>query len=256
MTRCGVLVSHLDDLLQKISSRPALRLAGICTHFANAEECGDPFTREQLLAFRAATDNIAEKSHGRIVRHAANSAGVFFHPDSHFDMVRPGLALYGIDPTGKPSLDRPLKPVLKWTAPLISAKTVRKGTGVGYGQTWQAPRDTRIGLVPIGYADGYPRSLSNKAVVLIHGKPAPVVGRVSMDMLTVNIGEIPGVRIGDEVTLLDDDPLSPVSVYKLAEWSETIPYEVFCRIGPRVQRVVTEVQEAGLPEVRSSNPES
>ncbi|HZK79692.1 MAG TPA: alanine racemase [Humisphaera sp.] len=255
MTRCGVLTSHLDDVLQKIASRPSLRLAGVCTHFANAEDSADPFTREQFLAFRAATDDFAEKSHGRIPRHAANSAGVFFHPDTHFDMVRPGLALFGIDPTGQACLDRPLKPALKWTAPLISIKTVRKGAGVGYGQTWLAPRDTRIGLIPIGYADGYPRSLSNKAFVLIHGKPAPVVGRVSMDMLTVDLGEIPGVRIGDEVILLDDDPLSPVSVYKMAEWSETIPYEVFCRIGPRVQRVVTELEEAGLPEMRSSNPE-
>ncbi|HWE03744.1 MAG TPA: alanine racemase [Tepidisphaeraceae bacterium] len=255
MTRSGVCVERLDEVLQKISSRPSLRLAGICTHFANAEDCQDPFTRDQLLAFRAATDEISESSRGRIARHAANSAGVFFHPDSHFDMVRPGLALYGIDPTGKPSFDRPLKPALKWTAPLISAKTVRKGTGVGYGQTWQAPRDTLLGLVPIGYADGYPRSLSNKAVVVIHGKKAPVVGRVSMDMLTVDLGEIPGVRIGDEVTLLEDDPLSPVSVYKLAEWQETIPYEVFCRIGPRVQRVVVEVEQAELPHMRSSNPD-
>jgi alanine racemase len=133
--------------------------------------------------------------------------------------------------------------VLKWTAPLVAVRSVRKGTGVGYGQTWQSPRDTRIGLIPIGYADGYPRTFSNRASVLIHGKPAPVVGRVSMDLTTVDLGEVSGAQIGDEVTLLDNDPLSPVSVYKLAEWAETIPYEVFCRIGPRVQRVVIEPED-------------
>jgi alanine racemase len=245
MIRSGVPLQHLDELLQRIAARPALRLAGVCTHFANAENCDDPFTREQLLRFRSATDDVEEKFRGRVPRHAANSAAVFFHPDSHFNMVRPGIALYGIDPTGKPCMDRPLRPALKWTAPLLSTKTVHKGTGVGYGQAWHAPRDTRIGLVPIGYADGYPRSMSNKAAVLIHGRLAPVVGRVSMDLMTVDLAEVPAARMGDEVTLLDDDPLSPVSVYKLAEWSETIPYEVVCRIGARVQRVVVEPERSG-----------
>ncbi|HZL35044.1 MAG TPA: alanine racemase [Tepidisphaeraceae bacterium] len=244
MTRSGLPLDHLDDLLTRIAARPALRLAGVCTHFANAETPGDPFTAEQIARFEAATLEIDARFRGRVARHAANSAGVFLHPDSHFDMVRPGLALYGIDPTGGPSIDRPLRPALKWTAPLIGIKSVRKGTGVGYGQTWHAPRDTRIGLIPIGYADGYPRGISNQAAVLIHGKTAPVVGRVSMDLTTIDLGECPGAQIGDEVTLLDSDPLSPVSVYKLAEWSQTIPYEVFCRIGARVQRVVVEPEGA------------
>lgn len=246
MTRSGIVLNHLEDLLAFIASRPSLRLAGVCTHFATAELCDDPFTREQLSRFGAVTDGLDERFRGRVLRHAANSAAVFLHPDSHFDMVRPGLALYGIDPTGKPSLDRKLRPVLKWTAPIISVKSVRKGTGVGYGQTWLAPRDTRIALLPVGYADGYPRSLSNNAIVLIEGKAAPVVGRVSMDMLTIDVGEIPSAQVGDDVTLLDDDPLSPVSAYKMAEWSQTIPYEVFCRIGPRIARVPSQPFDLGL----------
>jgi alanine racemase len=240
MSRSGVLTHDLADLLDRITSRTSLRLAGVCTHFANAEIGDDPFTQLQLDRFKIATADIEEKFRGRVLRHAANSAAIFFHPDSHIDMVRPGLALYGIDPSGKPNMNRSLRPALKWTAPLIAVKTVRKGTGVGYGQTWLAPRDTRVGLIPVGYADGYPRCLSNNASVLIHGKIAAVVGRVSMDLMTVDLGETPGAQVGDEVTLLDDDPLSPVSVYKLAKWSDTIPYEVFCRIGPRVQRVVIE----------------
>jgi alanine racemase len=251
MTRAGVPIERLSELLQKIASRSSLRLAGLCTHFANADLGPDPFTQEQLDRFHAATDEIVERHVGRLPRHAANSAGLFFNPESHLDMVRPGLALYGIDPSSSPCLDRPLRPVLKWTAPLVAVRSVRKGTGVGYGQTWQAPRDTRIGLVPVGYADGYPRTFSNRASVLVNGKLAPVVGRVSMDLTTIDLGEVSGAQVGDEVTLLDNDPLSPVSVYKLAEWAETIPYEVFCRIGPRVQRVVIEPEdEEGLRNER------
>jgi alanine racemase len=120
---------------------------------------------------------------------------------------------------------------------------VKKGTCVGYAQTWRAERDTRVGLVPVGYADGYPRCYSNRASVLVHGRPAPVVGRISMDLTTIDLGSIPSAGVGDEVTLLDSDPLSPVSVYELAKWADTIPYEVFCRIGQRVKRVAVDPEE-------------
>src|SRR6185437_10729876 len=187
--------------------------------------------------FRRCTDPYADLFRGKVMRHAANSGAVFFLPAAHLEMVRPGIALYGIDPTGAPSVSRALRPVMKWTAPLIGIRQVRRGICVGYGQTWQAARDTRIGLVPVGYADGYLRGYSNRAVMLVHGKPAPVVGRVSMDLATIDLGGIPQAQVGDEVKLLDNDPLSPVSVYALSKWSDTIPYEVFCRIGKRVQRV-------------------
>jgi alanine racemase len=186
-------------------------------------------------------------SSGRVVRHAANSAAAFFRPDAHFDMVRPGVALYGIDPTLRPSADRTLRPAMKWTAPLVGIKDARKGTCVGYAQTWTAGRDTRVGLVPVGYADGYPRCFSNRAAVVVHGRPAPVIGRVSMDLTTVDLTDVPQAVVGDEVTLLDSDPLSPASVYALARWAETIPYEVFCRIGQRVRRVAVEPEDVPPP---------
>jgi alanine racemase len=197
-----------------------------------------------LTRFRRCTDDLAGSADGKFIRHAANSAATFFLPDAHLNMVRPGIALYGIDPAGRPCLDRALRPALKWTAPLVGVKTVRKGTGVGYGQTWTAGRDTRIGLIPVGYADGYPRCYSNQAVVMVHGKPAPVVGRISMDLTTVDLAGIPHATVGDEVTLLDPDPLSPASVYELARWADTIPYEVLCRIGPRVKRVAVDPDES------------
>jgi alanine racemase len=237
MTRAGVDADHLPELLRRIQSQPSLQLVGICTHFSNAEEPHSEHTLNQLAAFRQATDPFAETFRGKVLRHAANSGGVFFLPGSHMEMVRPGVAIYGIDPTGQPSLQRQLRPVMKWTAPLVGIRNVRRGVGVGYGQTWRASRDALIGLIPCGYADGYPRCYSNTAKVLIHGKPAPVVGRISMDLTTIDLTEVSQAQIGDEVTLMDNDPLSPVSVYALAKWADTIPYEVFCRIGKRVARV-------------------
>ncbi len=239
--RAGVGPDGLDALLDRIEQRPgSLRLAGLYTHFVNGEDPDSPMTIEQLATFLDRTDAAAERSNGRLLRHAAASGATFFTPPAHLDMVRPGLALYGIDPGGKPSIERPLRPAMKWTAPLIGVRDVPADGTVGYGQTWRAARDTRVGLLPLGYADGYDRAYGNRAVTLIHGCPAPVVGRVSMDLTTVDLSQVPSAAVGDEVTLLDSDPLSACSVYRLAEWSGTIPYEVLCRIGPRVRRVAVD----------------
>jgi alanine racemase len=242
MNRAGVSLDGFESLLQKIESRSSLRLAGLYTHFVNSEDDEHPLTIDQLARFLDKTDVAA--SSGRILRHAANSGAVFFSSSSHLNMVRPGISLYGIDPVGKPSIDRSLRPVLRWTAPLIGIRDVSKGASVGYNQTWTADRDTRVGLVPVGYADGYHRAFSNRGVMLINGCPAPVVGRVSMDLTTIDLSQVPMAAIGDEVTILDDDPISAASVYKLASWADTIPYEIFCRIGPRVRRVGVDPTDA------------
>ena len=246
MARCGASIESLDGLITHIGSRQSLRLVSIGTHFANGDVPGDEFTAEQLGRFTAATNGHARRDQ-RLIRHAAASGAIFFTPGSHFDLVRPGISLYGIDPTGRPSMDRPLRPVMRWTAPLLSVRDVPAGASVGYGQSWRAPHQSRVGLVPIGYGDGYPRSYSNKAGMLVDGHFAPVVGRVSMDLTVIDLSAVPQASVGDEVTLLDNDPLSPVSVYKLAEWAETIPYEVFCRIGQRVRRVSAEPIEVDTP---------
>jgi alanine racemase len=238
MNRAGVGVEELDALLTKIRSRDSLRLGGLYTHFANSEDGENAFTIEQLAMFLDKTDTIAEES--RVLRHAANSGAVFLTPPTHLDMVRPGLSLYGIDPLGRPSIDRALQPALTWTAPLIGIRDVPRGQTIGYGQTWTADKDTRVGLVPIGYADGYLRSFSNRGVMLIHDCPAPVIGRVSMDLTTIDLSQVPMASIGDDVVVLDSDPLSACSVYRLAEWAETIPYEIITRIGPRVRRVAVD----------------
>jgi alanine racemase len=160
-------------------------------------------------------------------------------------MVRPGIAVYGIDPTCGPSMNRKLRPALKWVAPIIAIHDVPAGATVGYGQTWTSQRATRIGLVPVGYADGYLRCFSNRAMMLLtsDGRPVPVVGRVSMDMTTIDLGDVPGASVGDDVIVLDSDPLSPCSAYALAKLADTIPYEIFCRIGHRVTRVAVDPED-------------
>jgi len=236
LARSGVGVSRAAELLDKVATWPSLRLSGVCTHFATAEDATDGFAAEQLKRFNELTASLS----GKVLRHASNSAGALFVPGAALDMVRPGIGLYGIDPTCKPSMQRPLKPVMKWTAPLVGVREIPPYTGVGYGHTWRADRTTRIGLVPVGYADGYLRAFSNRAVMMVHGQPCPVVGRVSMDLTTIDLRGVPAATIGDEVTILDNDPLSDASAYHLAKWADTIPYEIFCRIGPRVKRVAVD----------------
>jgi alanine racemase len=164
---------------------------------------------EQLASFLDKTDALYDDGNARILRHAANSGAIFFTQPSHLDMVRPGLSLYGIDPQNKPSIDRPLKPVMRWTAPLIGIRDVPCGQTIGYGQTWKAEKDTRVGLVPIGYADGYLRAFSNRGQMQLHDCPAPVLGRVSMDLTTIDLSQVPMANIGDDVVVMDGDPLSP-----------------------------------------------
>jgi alanine racemase len=244
MTRSGVTPDGLAAVVETISSRPSLRLMGLCTHFACGESSDGAVTAHQLNLFTTAADAATANLTQRVSRHAANSAALFLRPETHLDMVRPGISLYGVDPTLTPSADRLLKPVLKWTAPLVQIQHVKAGTSVGYGQTWRAPRDTRIGLVPVGYADGYLRCLSNKGVMMVQGQPCPVVGRVSMDLTTIDLANVPHAVPGDEVTILDPDPLSPASVYELARLAETIPYEITCGIGPRIHRVPVELPQS------------
>lgn len=252
MTRSGVCIERLPRLMQSIAGHSSLRLAGLCTHFACADECDSEFTRQQFARFDACTETAMAQLGRRVMRHTANSGAIFFWPDTHLDMVRPGLTLYGIDPSCRPCAARNFRPAMKWVAPLINIRDVPAGTGVGYGQTWHAPRDSRIGLVPVGYADGYARCFSNRAVMMVQGRAAPVVGRVSMDLTTIDLTDHPHATVGEEVTMLDSDPLSPASVYELARLAETIPYEILCNIGPRIHRVAVEPPDDESPSRRAA----
>ncbi|MGA2499279.1 MAG: alanine racemase [Tepidisphaeraceae bacterium] len=245
--REGCAEQHLPRVVAAILDQPSLHLAALATHFTSSEDPASPHTLEQIHRFRRNTDPLAA-AHPDILRHAANSGAVFFHPAAHFDMVRPGLAVLGLDPTLRPSVDRPLRPALKWTAPLINIRDIPTGQSVGYNQTFIAPRDMRVGLVPVGYADGYCRAFSNRATMIVHSRPAPVLGRVSMDYTTIDLSHIPESLPGDEVTVLDSDPLSPASAYRLAEIADTIPYELFTWIGSRVKRLAVDPVDQTVAE--------
>jgi alanine racemase len=191
----------------------------------------DPeYTQLQIERFLRATSGLAVR------RHVCNSAGLQF-PAGHLDLVRPGLALYGISPGPAPD---PLKPILSWKTRILTINDFPSGTPVGYGGSFVTRRRSRIGVLSVGYADGYNRLLSDQGNVKTSAGLAPVVGRVSMDLTTVDLTELPNVTIGQEVTVLDNDPKSTLSARSLAAQTDTIPYEVLTSIGARVDRLYLE----------------
>lgn len=236
MHRCGVACDEFPHVLERVLHHPTLRLSGVATHFANSDCSGNSYTIHQLRLFNRLLDEypILES----VAKHAANSGAIFFTPRSHFDLVRPGLSLYGIDPTGHPCTDRPLVPVARLVAPIIAVHDVETGQTVGYGQTFVATEPTRIGIVALGYADGYPRAASNRGVVQVHGHFCGVVGRVSMDMTAINLTRCPDAGIGDEAVFIDSDPHSPSSIYPLTRITDQIAYEILTGLGSRIKRVI------------------
>jgi alanine racemase len=232
MCRMGVMPEEVPQALEALRSTP-LHLSGIYSHFATAEDSDRGFAQEQTAAFQAALRHVPT---GRVVRHLANSAGLARFPEARFDMVRPGAALYGLNP-GVPAEQMPaLVPALRLVARVAAAKRLPKGCTVGYGQGFRAQRPCMIALVPVGYADGYPRTLSGKAEVLVRGRRAPVVGAVSMDSVTVDVTDIAGVGPGDEVVLIGAQENERITVEELAQRAGTIVHEIPTRLGPRLPR--------------------
>ena len=206
-------------------SHPPARVRGVYSHLARAELDTD-FTRLQVERFLNATRHSPQR------RHIANSAGLRF-PEAHLDLVRVGLALYGVAPC--PGFED-LRPALVWNSRLMAVRRIKAGQWLGYGTSFQSQRESVIGVVPVGYADGYPRSLSNRADVLVRGRLARVVGTVTMDLTCIDVTGIEGVAPGTEVELLSGDPNSVLSCTALARLGDTIPHAILTGIGPRVQR--------------------
>jgi alanine racemase len=250
----GVDAVHLelDSGMGRLGARPedvaalcdaartsGIAVAGIMTHFDTAdardgEHAG--FFREQLVRFRAASAALRDQFPDADV-HAANSAATLRDPAAAFDMVRCGIALYGCSPFHDAPEHAGLVPVMNVVSYLAMVKPIRSRDSVGYGRTWRARRGTRIGLVPLGYADGYARSLGNNAEVLIGGRRVPVVGAVSMDQLTVDLGPESDAAVGTPVVVLGAQGAERITAEELAARRGTINYEITCAIGPRVPRV-------------------
>jgi len=233
MHRSGVHVQSAVEIIELVGKHPQLELAGVYTHFATADEADKQYALNQLDCFRQAAAGLKCKP----LLHAANSAALIDMPQSHLDMVRPGIALYGYQPSDEMHNKLPLRPVLRVLSRVMQVREVPAGAAAGYGLTRRFERATRLGLVPIGYADGYFRCLSNKAVMKIGQAYAPVAGRVSMDQTILDITDAGNVSIGQQVEVISDDPAAPNSVENLAKLAGTIPHEVTCRLGGRIRRV-------------------
>jgi alanine racemase len=232
MGRVGVAPSEAMAFISKVSSLPAVQLEGFFTHFAMAEDPHDNFTVGQFEKFQQLSNRLPQIP----LKHAANSAAVLFHPETHLDLVRVGLMLYGLYPQGNSRRIINLQPALSFKSRVTYLKKVPAGTPLSYGCTYVTPNDTMIATIPVGYADGFSRRLSNRGQVIIRGRRFPVVGRVTMDLTMVNVGDSK-VEVGDEVVLIGSQNGQAISADEVAALEDTISYEVICAIGKRVPRI-------------------
>jgi len=240
MGRLGVAP---DDAMQLAEAAAAggAEVVGLMTHFATADEREGPeagFMREQLVRFRQLIPAFRDRFPG-IQVHAANSAATLRDPDAAFDMVRCGIALYGCSPFGGDPSDDDLVPVMTWRSRLATVKAFTSRMSAGYGRTWRASRGTWVGIVPVGYADGFSRDLSNNDEVLVGGRRVPVVGTVSMDLIAVDLGPEAGERGGEEVVILGRQGTERITAEEVARRRASISYEVTCAVSPRVARITT-----------------
>jgi alanine racemase len=236
MGRLGVESQAVVSLLTSPCFKGPLRMEGLLTHLADADSPDPGYTKTQIARFASVVEQVKAAGISIPLIHAANSAAVLCHPEAHFTLVRPGLMLYGYHgtPPGCPAPD--LKPVLSLATKVVQIRTVASGESVSYNRTYVAARSSRIAILPVGYADGYSRLLSNRGHVLIHGRPARIVGRICMDMTMVDVTEIPAVEPGEDVILIGRQGAAQITADDLAGWMGTIAYEVLCGIGSRVPR--------------------
>ncbi|MBI4124642.1 MAG: alanine racemase [Deltaproteobacteria bacterium] len=240
MTRLGVTSKGLALLLETLQKCPALKLEGVMTHLAFRED--EKYTRHQLKLFNEMGEQI-QKIFGKVpVGHIANSAAVMNGSPVTMDWAekcwaRPGIMLYGIPPYPAYAGKGDLEPVMRLVSQIALTKNVPAGTKVSYNCTFTTTRPTRIGVVPIGYADGYPFSASGKAKVLVEGKRLPVLGRVTMDLIMIDLTDLPAAQVGSEVVLIGKQKQAAITADELAEWSGTIAYEIVTRVSKRIPRI-------------------
>lgn len=236
MGRTGFMATAADRLVDAVAGLSGLRLAGVFTHFP-VSDSDAAFTRAQVEAFRRFAAGLRARLPEMPLLHSANSAAVVTDHDSHFDMVRPGLIAYGHLP-GELETRLDIEPVMRWRTRIVQIRELPPGTSVSYGRTFTTSRETRMGVLPVGYGHGYPFRLSNRGEVLVGGRRAPVLGRVTMDMAMVDLtGITPEPQVEDEVVLFGRQGKGVLSVEEVAGWTGTISYEVLCRVGKRVPRV-------------------
>lgn len=237
MNRYGSDTHTLLDLARLITSYASLEMEGLYTHFARADEADKASAYRQFDVYQEARESLRRAGFEFPICHVANSAAIMDMPDTYLDMVRPGIATYGLYPSAEVSRLPGLRPALTFKSQVARVHELRKGDGVSYGHTFVCADSTRVALVPVGYGDGYHRCLSNRAHVLIHGQRARIAGRICMDQLVVDVGHIDGVAIGDEIVLLGRQGGECISADELAVLAGTINYEITTSLAARVPRL-------------------
>lgn len=234
MGRIGILPAEAGDFASAVAKMPGLELEGVFSHFATADAADKTYAKEQYARFAEALNRIKARGIEVPIRHIANSAATLEMPETHLDMVRPGIILYGLWPSSACKRSLALTPAMQLKAQVAQIKTVGAGASISYGRTYTARSERRIATLPIGYADGWTRLLSGKTDVLIHGCRAPLVGRICMDQCMADVSGIPAVQAGDTAILFGDPALSADEV---AAVIGTINYELVCMVSKRVPRV-------------------
>jgi len=242
MGRLGALPSEVRRVSATLQKHPQVRLSGLMTHFACADSDDAGSIDDQLGMFDRVTTELDAAGLRPRVRHAANSAALFRSERSHLDLVRPGIAIFGVEPVS--GLSPGLRPVMQIRTQIIAVRELAAGQSVGYGSTWTASRPSRIATIPMGYADGLSRALSNRGHVLVHGRRAPMAGVVSMDMAMIDVTDVPGAAVGDECVVLGRQKgvlgEDTISATEIADVLNTIPWEVLTSVSRRVPRFYRE----------------
>lgn len=236
MGRYGLLPHEVLDFLAALRRFPRLRLEGLYTHFATADEADTTYLRHQWRVFQDVLTSVTAAGWSIPLRHACNSAALFALPEAHLDAVRSGIALYGMKPSLEWEPPVPLRPVLSLKSRVARVRVLPAGSSIGYGRTYITPRPQRVALVPVGYGDGYIRALSNRGQVLIRGRRCRILGRVSMDQIVVDADPVPDVGMEDEVVLIGAQGQERITAEEVAAWAGTINYEVTTLLQPRVPR--------------------
>ena len=244
MGRIGVQPEEVDEFFKNLGNMQALEVEGVATHFSSADAPSDDtassYTRRQIKKFEECLKEIESLGFDIPLRHTANSAALFSFPESRLNLVRPGIMLYGAYPSADSDRVEGLKGVMSLKTKIMDLKEVKKGFRVSYGGSYITPGNAKIAVLPVGYADGYNRKLSNTGEVLVRDNRARVAGKVCMDMTMIDVTDIEGVQIGDEVILFGGNDEGCISAGEVAEKIGTIPYEVFCGISKRVPKVYLE----------------
>ena len=239
MGRIGFLPNEKGmEAVRQISKLPNINIEGIFTHFSTADETDKTYSMEQLAKFNKFVDDLENEGLKFNIKHASNSAGIMDLPEAHFNAVRPGIIMYGYYPSNEVIKERlDLKPALTLKTSVVHVKTLPKDMYISYGRKYKTDKERVIATLPIGYADGYTRALSNKGNVIVNGKLASIVGAVCMDQCMIDVTDVGTVKVGDEVILLGEHGNTRFNADDLAELLDTINYEIICMIGRRVPRV-------------------